>query len=112
MVSRQAYTCSGRISANLTSPSTAVAFPSSHRSFAIVTGSAWVHLQVLLNEFAERHRRAAPGRTQPLDHLLKRLFCLSASRDTHPPAASPSRDPRADTGTPKGLRRSRPSPSA
>jgi hypothetical protein len=28
-----------------------------------------VHLEVHLNEFGERHRRAAPSRTQPLDNL-------------------------------------------
>jgi hypothetical protein len=38
-----------------------------------------VHLQILLNEFAERHRSAAPCGTQPLDHLLKRLLCPSAT---------------------------------
>jgi hypothetical protein len=43
-----------------------------------------VHLQVFLNEFAERHRRASPGGTQPLDNLLKRLLCLSATgKPTH-----------------------------
>src|SRR6266545_4375410 len=38
-----------------------------------------MHLEVLIDEFPERHRRAAPSGTQPLDDLLKRLLCLSAT---------------------------------
>jgi hypothetical protein len=40
MVSRHAYTSFDERSASRTCPSVAVAFPSSQRSFAIVTGSA------------------------------------------------------------------------
>src|SRR6266516_7975107 len=80
MVSRHAYTCSGRTSANLTSPSTAVSFPSSQRSFAIVTGSAWCISRYSSTSSASVIDAPRPSRTQPLDNLLKRLLCLSAAR--------------------------------